>query len=295
MTVTDRISAGTVPARRVSARQLVRPWAAVLLIFAVLALSAVVVVFLNSATGQLFDEEAMAAVIAGRDARLAMLSVLGRISIGAAAIVALGCVIVAAIRGQIAHAIAAVAVIAGANITTQLLKHVLLDRPNFGVGLHNSLPSGHTTVVASLVAAAILVSPPLARPLLAAIGSFAIGVTGLATIVAGWHRPSDVVAAVLVTLGWLALVCLVLGGQRSKPFGSSLTALIGSAAAMIGLILVGVRPLAGWDGFIFAGAVLGAVAISTAILVAAMVTIVPGVKPQNATNSAAAPQYATTG
>ena len=98
------------------------------------------------------------------------------------------------------------------NVTTQLLKHAVLTRPDFGLGTLNSLPSGHTTVVASAVGASLLVAPRLWRPVIAVLGGFATTLTGASTIVAGWHRPSDVIAALAVSLIWTAGVALVLHG-----------------------------------------------------------------------------------
>lgn len=253
----------------------VLPWATMVFLLSLLGLFALTTVFLDSARGQLIDQRSMEAVIAGRDTRLTLLSVLGYVSIGAIFLVSVCCVAVAAIRGQFKVAVGAVVVIVGANLTTQVLKRVVLERPDFGLGTHNSLPSGHTTVVASLVAALILVSPPRLRPVIAAVGSFAIGITGLSTIVAGWHRPSDVAASVMISLGWMAVACLVSGGKRAPVFGSGIAAVIGSGGALLGLVMIGVRPLTGWDGFALAASVLGSVAVLTSIMVALMVFIAP--------------------
>ena len=144
----------------------------------------------------------MRTVVAGRDTKLALLSGLGYVSIGAIVIVAIACGAVALLRGKARLAIGAAIIIGGADVTTQVLKHSFLDRPDFGLGVLNSLPSGHTTVVASAVGAALLVAPGGVRPLVAAAGGFATTLTGASTIVAGWHRPADVVAALAVSLVW---------------------------------------------------------------------------------------------
>jgi hypothetical protein len=51
------------------------------------------------------------------------------------------------------------------------------------------------------------VVPRRARPLVALVGAAYTAATGVSTLVGQWHRPSDVVAAVLVVLAWGALVC----------------------------------------------------------------------------------------
>jgi hypothetical protein len=97
----------------------------------------------------------------------------------------------------------------GANLSTQVLKHVVLDRPRLGLAVfdENTLPSGHTTAAASASAALVFVVPPRARPWAALLGAGYTAATGISTLVGRWHRPSDVAAAVLVVLAWSALAC----------------------------------------------------------------------------------------
>ena len=233
------------------------------LISAVVAVVALVGFALHTSRGQRWDERAMSTVVAGRDARLQVLSVLGYVSIGAIGVVVLVCLLLALARGRLDLAIGAVVLVAGANLTTQALKLGFIERPALGFGTHNSLPSGHTAVVASATAALLLVSPVVLRPVFVAAGAFATMVTGASTVIAGWHRPSDIAAALLVTLVWSAGVAAVLGGaRRSVPV--VVPALVGAAAALVFLGLVGVRPLFGWDGSVRAGLVLGGIALATA-------------------------------
>ncbi|MET7878861.1 phosphatase PAP2 family protein [Micromonospora profundi] len=121
---------------------------------------------------------------------------------------------IALIRGRIALAVTATLLIAGANVSTQLLKYGLA-RPDYGVdperaGVGNSLPSGHTAVAASVAVALMLVLPRKVRAAGAFIGAAYAAAAGVATLSAGWHRPSDAVAAYLVVGVWAALAGLVL-------------------------------------------------------------------------------------
>ncbi|MEU7803169.1 phosphatase PAP2 family protein [Micromonospora arborensis] len=121
---------------------------------------------------------------------------------------------IALIRGRIALAITATLLIAGANLSTQLLKHGL-SRPDYGldpdrVAVGNSLPSGHTTVAASVAVALVLVLPARVRAVTAFLAAGYAAVAGVATLSAGWHRPSDAVAAYLVVGVWAAMAGLVL-------------------------------------------------------------------------------------
>lgn len=257
------------PSARRAAILVALAWAVV----SVLVLWGVVQVALGTATGQRWDDAALDTVYAGRDTRLALLSVLGRVSIGLVLTVMVGCMAMALVRGRGQWAVAAVVVIAGANVTTQLLKRVLLDRPDLGLGTLNSLPSGHTTVVASATAAALLVVPPALRAPLALLGAAATTLTGASTIVAGWHRPSDVVAALAVSLLWAAGVSAVVSRRRVRVRGAALGSVVGAAGGLAVLVALGVRPVMGWDGVTDAAAVLGATAAVTALFTWAATTV----------------------
>ena len=241
----------------------------------VLTLVVLVRIPLSSPRGQQWDDSAMHTVMGGRDTQLAMLSLLGYVGIGAIVAVVAGCAIVSVLRGRIALAAGAAVVIAGANVTTQVLKHTLLDRPDLGLGTLNSLPSGHTTVVASAVGASLLVAPRAWRPLVALAGGLATTLTGASTVVAGWHRPSDVVAALAVSLVWTAGVALVLRGPTAPIAGTTAGAVVGCVTATVLLIVIGVRPVTGWDGFVDAGLVLGLITAATAVFVVAAASVCP--------------------
>lgn len=90
----------------------------------------------------------------------------------------------------------AAVVVLGASATTAVIKAVT----------GGSLPSGHVTAVVGLTCAAALVVGRWLRPLVLLAGTAAVLAQGTATMIVGWHRPSDVVAGVLVAVGWTALV-----------------------------------------------------------------------------------------
>lgn len=137
--------------------------------------------------------------------------------LGAGALLA----IIALIRLRRELALAAVAVLVGANVTSQVLKRYVLERPDLGIhestpATLNSMPSGHSTVAFSVVVALVLVLPVRLRPAAAALGVLYASVAALATLSAGWHRPSDSVAAFLVVGFWAAVVGAVLVVHRSR-------------------------------------------------------------------------------
>lgn len=244
---------------------------------AVGVLVAVAVVALRTGPGQRLDERSMTSVVAGREAELTVLSLLGRVSIGAVLAVAAICVVLAVVRGRVRLAAAALMVIAGANITTQLLKEVVLERSALDVIAPNSLPSGHTTVVASAVGALLLVAPRALRLAVVVPGAFAVAITGTSTVVAGWHRPADIVAALAVCLAWTAAGSMVVGGTHRPASGVGLGSLAGAGAGLVLLVGIGVRPAYGWSGFGEASVVLGALGLATAVAVALMERVAPTV------------------
>ena len=130
--------------------------------------------------------------------------------------------LIAVLRGRWVAGVAAAAAVAGANISTQVLKNFVFSRDDLlGLGAWNgvnTLPSGHTTVAAAGLVGLILVVPPMLRSLTTAFGTLAVCAYGFATMVNHWHRPSDVVAAVMVACGWgyLAVVAIRVS-ERTGP------------------------------------------------------------------------------
>ena len=108
-------------------------------------------------------------------------------------------------------ALFAVGSVLAANLTTQFLKHGVLDKPDLGVQqiASNSFPSGHTTAAASLLMAAFLVAPVHRRVRTGRWGAFLAALVGMSTVLNGWHRPTDAVAALLIVAGWGVLAALL--------------------------------------------------------------------------------------
>ena len=129
----------------------------------------------------------------GRSAQL-----LGLVSAGTVLLAGLALGLLAlAVHGP-RRAAAVVATVGATPVLARLLK-LLLDRPDLVEGAAgNSLPSGHTAAVAGLAAGLVLAVPRLLNGTALLAGTAAAGVAGAATVLLRWHRPSDVVAAVLL-------------------------------------------------------------------------------------------------
>lgn len=190
---------------------------------AVLALAAVWLtwrVFVTTVVGQRVDQAAMDGAQFGRT-RLWQIAepVLEIVSVPALGVVLVATMSLAVLRRRWMLALQIAVLVIGSNLSTQVLKYVVLDRPDLGVtyALPNALPSGHTTAAASVAVAAVLVVPPRARPYVAVLGGAYAGLTGVSTLVGQWHRPSDVVAGLLVVLAWCGVATALSAlGRRSR-------------------------------------------------------------------------------
>lgn len=202
-------------------------------------------------------------------------------------------VLVAAARRRWVLALQVAVLVGGANVTTQVLKHGVLDRPELLAGWTgpNTLPSGHTTVAASVSVALLLVTPRAWRPVVALLGAAYTGATGVSTLVGQWHRPSDVVAALLVVLAWGAAVCAFTPASSTdvlrKPGASyaapgsyvvagllllaSLAGGLASGATLVGLVTQGDPVPLSPDLTAYAAGAVGVLAVTGAVFAVLLV------------------------
>ncbi|WP_165168274.1 phosphatase PAP2 family protein [Rothia uropygialis] len=176
-------------------------------------LCATIWTFLYSYSGQWIDQTALSEVSnnfrqysKGSDDLLSALPVISGV------LAVIGIVLVLVRRHRFLPALIGLLMAVGANATTQVLKSLILDKPNLGVqeATMNSLPSGHTTFAAAAGAALFLAAPKKWRPFLSLIMFLFGTLTGVATVINEWHRPADVVAALFVVGAWTGLGLLVL-------------------------------------------------------------------------------------
>ncbi len=274
--------------------------------------------FVDTAVGQRIDQVAYRGSGIGRSTLWSGAEqVLDVVSVPFVVVVLGAVALIALLRQRWLLALQVIVLVGGANLTTQVLKRVVLDRPRLADDtgpLDNSLPSGHTTVAASVAAALVLVVPRRARPAVAILGAGYTAITGVSTMVGGWHRPSDVVAAITVVLAWagLATVLTALSSPErmpSPPVGNAPTAIVsglfvvvaGVAGAMAASALLRTRDVLNTAGAVtersdlataYVGAGLGVVAVTAlsfaAILVAHQVASRPSPDARPSSRSVAA-------
>jgi membrane-associated phospholipid phosphatase len=236
--VTAPEAADPLPHRR--ARQLL------LLALACVAMCAVVyLAAVQTTPGQRFDNDALEGRAADRPrVQEATGNLLQTVSVASIVLIGGACVVVALVRRNPLVALGVVVVIAGANVTTQLLKDVL-PRPDLvadEVLPNNSYPSGHTTVAISLAVALLLVVPAATRGLAALAGTGYAALIGAGTVTSGWHYPSDPVGAYMVTVAWgaavAALILFARGRSRRRHRRLDDAPVVGPLFAVVGVGLL---------------------------------------------------------
>jgi membrane-associated phospholipid phosphatase len=146
--------------------------------------------------------------------------------------------------GRRREAIAAIAVVIGANLTTEILK-MLLAHPRFQPILvpHQvdpaSFPSGHTTSAMSMAVATMLVVPPRWRALTAVAGGALVFGVGFSVLVLRWHFPSDVLGGLLVATGYGFAALATLRYLAMRPGERRMTAMLPSPPPRAALETIG--------------------------------------------------------
>lgn len=114
-------------------------------------------------------------------------------------------------------------------VIAEILKHVL-PRPaldlEYGpaIGMVDSYPSGHTTIATSFTLALLIVTAPRLRALVQVIGTFFVAAVASGVVIAGWHRPSDALGGLALSLMVMAALAAYLTharGHEIEPSASS--------------------------------------------------------------------------
>ncbi|MCW2953583.1 MAG: phosphoesterase PA-phosphatase related protein, partial [Conexibacter sp.] len=124
--------------------------------------------------------------------------------------------LIALLRRRPRTAVAVGVILAGANVTTQLLKPALAQhRFSQVLGLVDqvgtaSWPSGHATASMSLALCAVMVAPSRWRPRIAALGGIFVVAVVFSFLTLDWHYPSDVLGGFLIATTWTLVVVAAL-------------------------------------------------------------------------------------
>lgn len=150
--------------------------------------------------------------------------------------------LIAAVRRRWALAGRAIVLVAGANLTTQVLKYYVLQRASLGVdyATQNSLPSGHTTAAISAAIALLMVVPHAWRNCATWVGWLLTVMMGLAVMANHWHRLADVLVAICVGAAWgFALAPLEKRQSAGRgSWGMSLLTVVAAVGTVGGAITV---------------------------------------------------------
>jgi len=150
--------------------------------------------------------------------------------------------------GRRREALAAVALVAGANLAGLILKLALSHPrfyPMFGteqVGA-DAFPSGHATSAMSIALAAVLVAPARVRIAVACGSAAYVIAVATSLLVLSWHFPSDVLGGLLLASGFFFLTVAAIREGAARRAG--VAAQRAGLALSPGLGGIGVALLAG--------------------------------------------------
>jgi membrane-associated phospholipid phosphatase len=220
------------------------------------------VIAVRTSRGQELDD----AAFRGREAATEQAAhaariMLATISVGSLALALFVLVVFAFGRGRPRLAWVVGIATVGAVATSEALKHLVLERPRLlehTTSVHNTFPSGHSTVAMSVAVAAVLVAPRQWRGPVALLGLVYASSVGAATLIAGAHRPSDVAGGFAVSTAWAAGGALVLvvwrgsgtprAGRAGRAVGDAPHFATLLAATGTGLVVAALAVLAGVVG-----------------------------------------------
>jgi membrane-associated phospholipid phosphatase len=254
-------------------------------VLCLVAFVALYLFFVRAETGQVIDQLAFNGAEDGTTGMALTQRLLDLIPSVMVMVGAVLSIVVALVRRAWFALAIAVACAVAASVTTQLLKNVVLTRPDLGVDgyVSNSFPSGHTTVAAASALLVFLVASPHTRWLAGTVGAAFAVAAGVSTLVSLWHRPSDVIAALLVVSFWGCIGGAVLtrsGGRQRQArtpaparMGLRLQTWIAVLAAVVTAVAAGIGVTGAFGSsaapLAYLGAVTAIVAVGFALAISA--------------------------
>jgi membrane-associated phospholipid phosphatase len=184
-------------------------------------------------------------------------------------------VTIAVRRRQAYTGILGAGVVVAAALTTQILQAVVSRPILLPTGYRRedqSFPSGHTAIAMSVMVGLVLVVPHRWRwPVVAVTAPWAIGM-GVATVTAGWHRPSDTIGSDLIVLLYACLAIVLLARQGRFRCAAPRTAQAAAVSLVVGLVCVAVMLALSTtgSGFTMVRTIVLAASITTTLTVLAL-------------------------
>jgi membrane-associated phospholipid phosphatase len=117
-------------------------------------------------------------------------------------------------------------VLVGANLTTEVLKHLTAAPRAIALVPYSHLdpaswPSGHTTAAATLALWLVILAPAQLRPLAAVAGACFVAAMAAGVMLRASHFPSDVLGALCVAGAWTLVGLAVLSASRDRRTASA--------------------------------------------------------------------------
>jgi membrane-associated phospholipid phosphatase len=192
---------------------MIRRWAHMVAIVCAVLLPAVYLLAVWTATGQRLEDGVLAAAAraAGRAEPASWALDSAESVLAGIAVVAV--VLLGLVRRRLFLGVLSAGVVGASILTTELLKRMALRPVLLESGERRddqSFPSGHTVVATSVMCALVLVTPHLLRGLVALLASVWATSVAVATIAAGWHRPSDTIGSDLIAVIYVSTAIAVL-------------------------------------------------------------------------------------
>lgn len=177
--------------------------------------AAVFLVAVRTAPGQRFEDSILRA--ADRSATTAeqvqALNTLDTITVPSVIVGMIFVLLVALFRRRILLGLLSVGMIVASIATSEAIQR-MAHRPillSHGFRREDqSFPSGHAAVAMSLMCAVVMVVPYRFRGLAVFLASLWAASVGVATVTAGWHRPSDTIGSDLIVVGYTCAALAVL-------------------------------------------------------------------------------------
>jgi membrane-associated phospholipid phosphatase len=193
----------------------------ILCVLAVLLCALVYVVALGTSWGLDADARGLPTGTTGQAwarAHAASRRAVDTIHVATVALAALAAAFVALRRRRPDLAVVALATMAGANVTTQVLKPLLAHANPLGGEsarwLDDAFPSGHATAAMSIALVAVIVAPRRWRPWIALAASVYAASVGVGLVVRFAHYPSDVIGGYLVAGAWATAMSAIALARR---------------------------------------------------------------------------------